>query len=106
MTANDESRTAAQLRSDIDHGRTRDKVDATDLAAAPLGTDDEAAGTPPSPDELALAARNEPREDIPTDVNRSAPTARHYPLPPVVLAVLIGVGVLIAAAALAYYALE
>jgi hypothetical protein len=41
--------TTAQLRDDIDHGRTCDKVDAPDPAAAPLGTDEEAAGTPPDP---------------------------------------------------------
>ena len=35
-----------QLRSDIDRGRTGDKVEASDPAAAPLGTDEEAAGTP------------------------------------------------------------
>jgi hypothetical protein len=39
----------AQLRDDIDSGRTGDKVAATDHAAAPLGTDEEAAGTPVDP---------------------------------------------------------
>lgn len=38
--------TPAQLKEDIDSGRTRDKVAAFDPAAAPLGTDEEAAGTP------------------------------------------------------------
>ena len=37
---------AAQLRRDIDSGTTGDKVGWPDPAAAPLGTDDEAAGTP------------------------------------------------------------
>jgi hypothetical protein len=41
--------TIDQLRSDIDHGRTGDKVDFPDPAAAPLGTDEEAAGTPIDP---------------------------------------------------------
>ncbi len=36
------------LRGAIDSGRTRDKVDFPDPAAAPLGTDDEAAGFPAS----------------------------------------------------------
>lgn len=40
-------RNAAQLKHDIDSGKTGDKVDAFDPAAAPLGTDDEAAGTHP-----------------------------------------------------------
>jgi hypothetical protein len=35
---------AARLRADIDCGRTGDKVDWPDPAAAPLGTDDEAGG--------------------------------------------------------------
>ncbi|SMH54013.1 hypothetical protein SAMN02982994_3448 [Azospirillum lipoferum] len=34
-----------RLRDAIDRGLTGDKVPATDPAAAPLGTDDEAAGT-------------------------------------------------------------
>lgn len=42
------SPTTDRLRSDIDHGQAGDKVDFPDPAAAPLGTDDEAAGTPPS----------------------------------------------------------
>jgi|ADGO01.1.fsa_nt_gi hypothetical protein len=37
---------AARLRADIDSGRTGEKVDWPDPAAAPLGTDEEAAGTP------------------------------------------------------------
>ena len=105
MTSNDEAPSAARLRADIDRGRTRDKVNVNDPAAAPLGTDEEAAGTPASPEELAIARANAPREDVPTDVNRSAPTARRYALPPAAIALLIGAGVLIAAAALAWYAL-
>ena len=38
--------TLEQLRSDIDHGRTGDKVEGSDPAAAPLGADEAAAGTP------------------------------------------------------------
>ena len=51
--------TVAQLRADIDSGRTGDKVSAADPAMAPLGTDDEAAGTPPPPDAIALTRRLE-----------------------------------------------
>ncbi len=36
----------AQVRGDIQHGRTGDKKRGFDPAAAPLETDDEAAGTP------------------------------------------------------------
>jgi hypothetical protein len=48
-----------QLRRDIDSGRTGDKVDWPDPAMAPLGTDDEAAGTPPSRERVRLARRQE-----------------------------------------------
>jgi hypothetical protein len=51
--------TLEQLRADIDSGRTGDKVSAPDPAMAPLGTDDEAAGTPPSPAAVALTRRLE-----------------------------------------------
>jgi hypothetical protein len=51
--------TTDRLRDDIDSGRTGDKVAASDPAAAPLGTDDEAAGTPPSRHAIDLARRHE-----------------------------------------------
>lgn len=51
--------TTEQLRDDIDSGRTRDKVPARDPAAAPLGTDDEAAGTTPAPEVVANARHAE-----------------------------------------------
>lgn len=51
--------TTAQLRSDIDKGRAGSKVDYPDPATAPLGTDDEAAGTPPSPEAIKLAHQHE-----------------------------------------------
>ena len=51
--------TSAKLRDDIDHGRGGDKVDVVDPAVAPLGTDDEAAGTPPAPNVLHVAHEQE-----------------------------------------------
>ena len=51
--------TTEQLRHDIDRGRTGDKVAAIDPAAAPLGTDEEAAGTPIDPKLLAVVRRRE-----------------------------------------------
>jgi hypothetical protein len=51
--------TTAQLRDAIDRGRTGSKVPFEDPAAAPLGTDEEAAGTPPSPEAIRTAMRNE-----------------------------------------------
>jgi len=50
---------ADRLRDSIDHGGTGDKVDYPDPAAAPLGTDAEAGGFPPAPEEVALAQRTE-----------------------------------------------
>jgi hypothetical protein len=51
--------TAAQLKADIESGRTGDKNPVRDPALAPLGTDDEAAGSPPSPVRVALARHQE-----------------------------------------------
>jgi|SRR5947209_6712288 len=51
--------TTDRLRDEIDSGRTGDKVAASDPAAAPLGTDDEAGGTPPNRDAVVLARRHE-----------------------------------------------
>jgi hypothetical protein len=51
--------TTAKLKHDIDRGRGGDKVDVIDPAAAPLGTDDEAAGTPASEEAVAKAHRDE-----------------------------------------------
>jgi hypothetical protein len=48
-----------QLRHAIDSGRTGDKVDAPDPAAAPLGTDSEAAGAPPLPNAVRTSMRAE-----------------------------------------------
>jgi hypothetical protein len=45
--------TTAQLKADINSGRTGDKVGGFDPAASPLGTDEEAGGT--SPDPLLIA---------------------------------------------------
>lgn len=56
-----EQDTADRLRHDIDHGRSSDKVNFPDPAAAPLGTDDEAAGTPPSQEQLRMARAAEIR---------------------------------------------
>jgi len=53
--------TADQLRHDIDRGRTGDKIAWPDPASAPLGTDEEAAGTPPNPREVETARRDERR---------------------------------------------
>lgn len=48
-----------RLRAAIDQGKTADKVAVSDPAAAPLGTDDEAGGHPPSAGEVELALHQE-----------------------------------------------
>jgi hypothetical protein len=55
----DAAPTTEQLRAAIDRGETRDKVVGSDPAASPLGTDDEAAGAPPSPEAREIAMRAE-----------------------------------------------
>ena len=50
---------ASKLREVIDSGRAGDKVRVEDPAAAPLGTDDEAAGTTPTAPEVSLALEHE-----------------------------------------------
>ena len=51
--------TTAQLKDDIDSGRTGDKVRVGDAGLSPLGTDDEAGGRPNSPEAVALARQHE-----------------------------------------------
>jgi hypothetical protein len=53
--------TTEQLRIAIDQGTAGDKVDVADPAAAPLGTDDEAGGTPNSTAQVRAAAAHEVR---------------------------------------------
>jgi hypothetical protein len=61
--------TVDQLRSDIDGGRTMDKVRGSDPAMAPLGADEEAAGTPLSAEAISMARayerKNPTRHSIP-----------------------------------------
>ena len=55
----DEAPTAAQLREDIDSGRTGDKAGFPDPSAAPLGTDAEAGGNSATREELKIARQQE-----------------------------------------------
>ncbi|MDF2120580.1 hypothetical protein PY365_33955 [Roseiarcaceae bacterium H3SJ34-1] len=69
-------RNVTQLRAVIDRGKTGDKVPAADPAAAPLGTDEEAAGTPLSRSAIEMAYRSEiARRDADLDPQRSVVTA-------------------------------
>jgi hypothetical protein len=56
----DDPPTVDRMRHDISRGKVGDKVDYPDPAAAPLGTDDEAAGTPPSAEARTIAAESAP----------------------------------------------
>ncbi len=53
---------AAELKADINSGRTGDKVDVFDPGLSMLGTDDEAGGYPMRPEDIALAREQERRE--------------------------------------------
>lgn len=74
------ARTADQLRADIDSGRTHDKVAHEDPAAAPLGTDDEAAGTPPTAQQVETAHREETGRTVhsPAPADRAAPAGAEW----------------------------
>ena len=69
------SPTSDQLRDQIDHGEGGDKVSAEDPASAPLGTDAEAGGNPPTREELELARKGEiaGRENSPPPASHNAP---------------------------------
>lgn len=60
--------TSAQLRRDVESGATGDKVPVLDPAAAPLGTDDEAAGAHTSP-AVVDAVRRAERATRPANTN-------------------------------------
>ena len=64
--------TTEQLRHDIDQGRAGDKVRFPDPAVAPLGTDEEAAGTPIDPQVIAQTREAEAKMARPTDAQRAA----------------------------------
>ena len=53
----------SRLKNDINSGKTGDKVPAFDPAAAPLGTDEEAAGTPVPGAAVQMARANENRPE-------------------------------------------
>ena len=57
--------TVDRMRADISRGKTGEKVGFPDPAAAPLGTDDEAAGHPPTPYERSLEDRSRPEPKSP-----------------------------------------
>lgn len=67
-----------QLKADIDSGKTGDKVvEGFDLGLSTLGTDDEAAGSPNTPEQVAMARalekRDAPRPPAEQSANVSKP---------------------------------
>ena len=66
---------AAALGDELDRGKGRDKIPYPDPAAAPLGTDDEAAGTPITPEQMDMARAEEIRTQTPDD--SAAPAVLH-----------------------------
>ena len=64
--------TAQELKGAIDSGQTGDKVAFHDPGAAPLGTDDEAAGTPDTPKRVALAMRQELKNGLKSKLGATA----------------------------------
>lgn len=79
-----DSPTTAQLKGDIDSGRTGDKVEVSDPGLSPLGTDDEAAGTPAEPHRVRLARRLEGAQRWAKNASRAAYAHRHTNAPAMV----------------------
>jgi hypothetical protein len=103
------SSNVTHLRRDIDSGRTGDKAPGFDPAAAPLGTDEEAAGTPPSAAEIEQARRLERRSDILDVPNAVAPErtpngAPRRPVSPVLI--MIAISVIIAVMAALFFGMQ
>ena len=95
----------ARLRAAIDSSRTRDKVPGFDPAAAPLGTDEESAGTPsPLPgDDQAQAGPSPGSAELAADPSGTARAGYRMQDRMILPAILIGLGLLgigVAAAAL------
>lgn len=70
-----------QLRHRIDTGQTGDKVAFSDPSAAPLGTDAEAGGHSPSPEEVSQASRYETGHSR-TEATRQTPAERQRTIIP------------------------
>ena len=102
--------TTDQIRHDIDSGKSGDKVGFPDPSAAPLGTDDEAAGTPPT-ERQRMAAHAEEVINRPNGdpvATEPRPVSTHQdstsrPRRTWLIAVLVGV---VAAVAVVFWALS
>src|SRR5690606_10996998 len=88
--------TTAQLRDEMPSGRTMGIPGSQEQAAAPLGTDDEAAGRPPGEEAVGAAMAQEARAALP---QQESPLAKQ-PRNGLSSAMLIAVGALIVIALL------
>lgn len=89
--------TTSQLKDDIDSGRTGDKTATADPGLSPLGTDDEAAGRPTTPERVALARREELK------IGRIA-TAGDRPKSNLPVLLMVGIIVVVAIVVIAFFA--
>jgi hypothetical protein len=87
--------TTAMLKADIDSGRTGDKNGVLDPGLSPLGTDDEAAGTTPSPARIALARHSETVGRWGRSRSSSAAHNKHDGFPVAFVAFIAAIGILI-----------
>ena len=69
----------SRLKNDINSGRTGDKIPAFDPAAAPLGTDEEAAGTPVPGATVEMARATENRPEHPEWARQNGAIAQDAP---------------------------
>ncbi|MEQ8899365.1 MAG: hypothetical protein RID23_19990 [Roseovarius sp.] len=96
------SAAATRLRDHIDRGGAADKAAASDPAAAPLGTDAEAAGTPPTNEEVAVASSAEAGRAKPADHKRGPAELQGARLRPRVLLALVAGAIAIIAVLIAF----
>jgi hypothetical protein len=94
--------TLAQLKNDIDMGRTGDRARTGDPGLSMLGTDDEAGGHPNSPELIdQMRQLDQARSHAPTD-SKSAPAAHDQNQSPTKVWVLLAVLVIAALAAIGF----
>ena len=94
--------TTAQLKADIDSGRTGDKVGVYDPGLSQLGTDDEAAGNAPEPHRIRMArhferARRWAKGARPAPTSHNTPSQAGYLFMGLIAAIAIVLAVGIAA---------
>ena len=79
MTDDEKRPNADMLRRDIDKGKAGDKTGFPDPSAAPLGTDAEAGGSPPSKEELRIAREAERKRPDEEEADPKRPNSAASP---------------------------